>query len=105
LTQTSNVGGESVTLQTADAVKPARPADPSVVMMFTAAPTAGVYLSRGYIDASLDFPVILGALTGSTLGARLLPRIRVSTLRRCFACIAGAVGVEMIVKGIAAWNV
>jgi hypothetical protein len=33
------VGGESVTLHTALAVKPAIPAGPSVVMMLTAAPT------------------------------------------------------------------
>ena len=36
--QISSVGGSSVTLHTADAVKPARPAGPSVVMMLTAAP-------------------------------------------------------------------
>src|SRR5699024_2416202 len=35
---TSNVGGGSVTLQTALAVNPARPAGPSVVMILTAAP-------------------------------------------------------------------
>jgi hypothetical protein len=39
LTQTSNVGGASVTLPTADAVNPWRPAGPSVVMMLTAAPS------------------------------------------------------------------
>src|SRR5471030_2585871 len=35
---TSKVGGESVTLHTAEAVNPARPAGPSVVMILTAEP-------------------------------------------------------------------
>ena len=35
---TMTVAGSSVRLQTAEAVKPHRPAGPSVVMMFTAAP-------------------------------------------------------------------
>jgi hypothetical protein len=41
---TSKVGGSSVTLHTAEAVKPARPAGPSVVMMLTAAPSRAIAL-------------------------------------------------------------
>ena len=37
--QTSKVGGLSVTLHTAEAVKPRLPPGPSVVMTFTAAPS------------------------------------------------------------------
>ena len=37
--QTSRVGGSSVTLQTAEAVKPQRPAGPVLVITFTAAPS------------------------------------------------------------------
>jgi hypothetical protein len=44
LRHTSKVGGSSVTLHTAEAVKPARPAGPSVVMMFTAAPRRAIAL-------------------------------------------------------------
>ena len=36
----------------------------------TAAASAGVYLSRGYIDPGLAMPVMLGVLAGSLLGAR-----------------------------------
>jgi hypothetical protein len=36
----------------------------------TAAASAGVYLSRGYIDPGLAMPVVVGALGGSILGAR-----------------------------------
>ncbi len=42
LRQTSRVGGVSVTLHTADAVKPWRPPGPSVVTTFTAAPRRAI---------------------------------------------------------------
>ncbi|USX33747.1 hypothetical protein NHG68_11875 [Enterobacter sp. Z1] len=58
---TSSVGGESVTLHTALAVKPAIPAGPSVVMILTAAPTqamasrkvclSGVFMVAPYASA------------------------------------------------------
>src|SRR5947209_7204001 len=38
----------------------------------TAAASAGVYLGRGYIDPALALPVVLGALVGSIIGARVL---------------------------------
>ncbi len=38
----------------------------------TAAASAGVYLSRGYIDPGLAMPVMLGVLTGSLIGSRRL---------------------------------
>ena len=42
----------------------------------TAAASAGVYLSRGYIDPVLAMPVMLGALAGSMLGAKVLIRAK-----------------------------
>ena len=44
----------------------------------TAAASAGVYLSRGYIDPGLAMPVMLGVLTGSIIGARVLGAARTS---------------------------
>ena len=38
----------------------------------TAAASASVYLSRGYVDPGIVMPVMLGILLGSMLGARLL---------------------------------
>jgi hypothetical protein len=38
----------------------------------TAAASAGIYLSRGYIDPGIAMPVMLGALVGSLVGARIL---------------------------------
>ena len=40
----------------------------------TAAASAGVYLSRGYIEPAVVMAVLLGALPGSLLGARVLVR-------------------------------
>jgi len=65
----------------------------------TAAASAGIYLHRGYVDPGLAFPVMLGVLAGSLLGARLLVRARVSVLRSIFTVVILALGVEMIVNG------
>jgi uncharacterized membrane protein YfcA len=65
----------------------------------TAAASAGIYLARGYIDPGLAFPVMLGVLAGSLLGAKLLVHSRVSLLRTIFALVIVALGVEMIVNG------
>jgi uncharacterized membrane protein YfcA len=65
----------------------------------TAAASAGIYLSRGYVDPGLAFPVMLGVLAGSLVGAKVLAHSRVSLLRTIFAFVIGALGVEMIVNG------
>lgn len=66
----------------------------------TAAASASVYLSRGYVDPAIAMPVMLGVLFGSLLGARVLPILPVLTLRRLFAIVVGIIAVEMIVNGI-----
>lgn len=65
----------------------------------TAAASAGIYLARGYVDPVLAFPVMLGVLAGSLLGAKALMHTRVSLLRLIFAVVIAALGVEMIVNG------
>lgn len=65
----------------------------------TAAASAGIYLHRGYVDPGLAFPVMLGVLAGSLLGARLLVRAQVSLLRTIFTIVILALGIEMIVNG------
>ncbi|MEO6983089.1 MAG: sulfite exporter TauE/SafE family protein [Edaphobacter sp.] len=65
----------------------------------TAAASAGIYLHRGYVDPGLAFPVMLGVLAGSLLGARLLVRAQVSLLRTIFTIVILALGVEMIING------
>lgn len=66
----------------------------------TAAASAGVYLSRGYIDPSLVMPVALGVLAGSLLGAKILVHSRTHSLRIVFGVVIAALGVEMIYSGI-----
>jgi uncharacterized protein len=65
----------------------------------TAAASAGLYLSRGYVNPAIAMPVMLGVLLGSTIGARFLARLPVVFLRRLFAIVVGAIAVQMIVNG------
>ena len=66
----------------------------------TAAASAGVYLSRGYIDPVLAMPVMLGALAGSMLGAKVLIRAKSRVLRIVFSLAILALGVELIYNGL-----
>ena len=67
----------------------------------TAAASAGVYLSRGYLDPGLALPVMLGVLAGSLLGARWLPGAGVRSLRMMFSAVILALAIEMISNGLA----
>jgi uncharacterized membrane protein YfcA len=66
----------------------------------TAAASAGVYLSRGYIDPGLALPVVLGVLAGSMLGARALLIIHTPILRWVFSVVILALALQMIYKGL-----
>jgi hypothetical protein len=66
----------------------------------TAAASAGVYLHRGQIEPGLAAPVAIGALAGAFLGAKLLPKAKVKTLRIVFAVIVAVAGLQMIYKGL-----
>lgn len=66
----------------------------------TAATGAGYYLSHGDTPPLVVAPIVLGILAGSALGARLLPRIRVVSLRRLFTLVLSLVAVEMILRGL-----
>src|SRR6476646_7896887 len=67
----------------------------------TAAASAGVYLSRGYIDPSLAMPVMLGVLIGSLMGTRVLVKTKTKSLRLVFSIVIVLLGVEMLIKGFA----
>jgi hypothetical protein len=66
----------------------------------TAAASAGIYLSRGYISPALAMPVMLGVLGGSLTGSKLLVHANVKTLRTVFAVVIVALGIEMIFNSI-----
>ena len=67
----------------------------------TAAASAGIYLSRGYIDPGIAMPVMLGVLGGSLVGARVLAGAKVRSLRLVFTVVIGFLAVEMIYNGFA----
>jgi hypothetical protein len=66
----------------------------------TAAASAGVYLSHGYIEPHVTMPVMLGVLGGALLGTRVLVHARVRTLRMVFGVVILALAIEMIVNGL-----
>jgi uncharacterized protein len=65
----------------------------------TAAASAGMYISQGYINPHVAMPVMLGVLGGSLLGAKILVHARVRTLKVVFGVVILAMAVEMIVNG------
>jgi len=65
----------------------------------TAAASASIYLSRGYVNPGIAMPVMLGVLAGSMIGARFLARLPVVLLRRVFAAIVGVVAIQMVAAG------
>lgn len=66
----------------------------------TAAASAGIYLSRGYIDPGLAMPVMLGVLSGSLLGAKILINAKTKSLRILFSTVIFVLAVEMIYNGL-----
>ena len=65
----------------------------------TAAASAGIYLSHGYIEPHVAMPVMLGVLGGALLGTRVLVHAHVRTLRIVFGVVVLALAIEMIVNG------
>ena len=66
----------------------------------TAAASAGIYLNRGYIDPLLSMPVIIGVLTGSLAGAKILLKAQTQSIRIVFAIVIALLALEMIYNGI-----
>jgi uncharacterized protein len=66
----------------------------------TAAASAGIYLSRGYILPGLAMPVMLGVLAGSILGSRILVRANVRSLRIIFGVVIVLLGLEMVYNAL-----
>jgi hypothetical protein len=69
------------------------------MMGVTAAASAGVYLSRGYVNPLIAMPVMLGVLAGSVIGARVLVKAPVRVLKIIFCLVIVALGAEMIFSG------
>jgi uncharacterized membrane protein YfcA len=67
----------------------------------TAAASAGVYLSRGYIEPGVAMPVMIGVLLGAFIGAKVLVHANVGALRKIFATVILFIAVEMIYNAFA----
>jgi uncharacterized membrane protein YfcA len=66
----------------------------------TAAASAGVYLSQGFIDPGVALPVVLGVLAGSVLGARAMLFLDGRILRVVFAVVLIVLAMQMLVRGL-----
>jgi uncharacterized membrane protein YfcA len=66
----------------------------------TAAASAGIYFSRGYVDPALAMPVMLGVLAGSLLGAHILMQAGIRVLRLLFSAVIVVMAAEMIYNGL-----
>ena len=66
----------------------------------TAAVSAGIYFSQGYIHPVITFPVMLGVLAGSYLGAKILKRLHNRTLRVIFSIAICFIGFQMLYKAL-----
>jgi uncharacterized protein len=66
----------------------------------TAAASAGIYLSRGFLEPGLAMPVMLGVLGGSLLGARVLVKAQSRSIRIVFSLVIVALAIEMIFNSI-----
>lgn len=70
----------------------------------TAAASAGIYLSRGDVNAALTAPVALGVLAGAVIGSRLLQRLSNRSVRLVFTPVLVIIAVETLLRaaGLAA---
>lgn len=73
----------------------------SFIIGITAAVSAGVYFSQGYINPVLTFPVMIGVLLGAVTGAKILVKAPSQPLRLIFSVVVLVMGLEMIYKGLA----
>jgi uncharacterized membrane protein YfcA len=66
----------------------------------TAASGAVVYFARGDVKPLVAGPVVLGVLAGAVLGARLMVRMKTSTIRKLFIPLLVYTAIEMIYRGV-----
>jgi uncharacterized membrane protein YfcA len=66
----------------------------------TAAASALVYIRNGYCDAFVTAPVVLGALIGAFIGARLIRHVRGTDLKKVFMGVLLILGLRMMFSGV-----
>lgn len=66
----------------------------------TAAAGATVYFVRGDVQPLVAGPVALGVLTGALIGARLMVKLKGSTIRLLFVPVLVYIAIQMVWKGL-----
>jgi uncharacterized membrane protein YfcA len=66
----------------------------------TAAASAGIYFSKGFIDPGLTMPVMLGVFLGAMVGAKFLGAVKSRFLRMFFSVLVFLIAAEMIYSGL-----
>lgn len=74
----------------------------SFMIGITAAASAGVYFSRGYVHPAVTMPVILGVLLGALSGRQLFRGARSQPLRVVYSVLILGLGIQMIRKAFGA---
>ncbi len=70
------------------------------MMGVTGAASAAIYLFRGDIDPLISAPVAIGVLIGSTIGARLMQKMKSRTIRKLFIPVLLYLGIQMMLQGL-----
>ncbi|MDY0300690.1 MAG: sulfite exporter TauE/SafE family protein [Trichlorobacter sp.] len=66
----------------------------------TAVSGAVVYFARGDVDPLVTGPVILGVLVGAMIGAKLMVRLKSSTIRKFFIPLIIYTAIQMFYRGL-----
>jgi uncharacterized membrane protein YfcA len=66
----------------------------------TAATSAGIYFAHGYINPAITFPVLIGVIAGSYLGARSLTHLKIRSLRIIFSIVICLIGLQMLYQAL-----
>ncbi|GHO66986.1 UPF0721 transmembrane protein [Ktedonobacter sp. SOSP1-52] len=65
----------------------------------TGAASASIYFARGDVHPLIAAPVALGILAGSFVGARILPLMKNTTLRKIFIPVLSLIALQMVLHG------
>jgi uncharacterized membrane protein YfcA len=66
----------------------------------TASASAGAYFLRGDIKPEIASPVAIGIIIGAWIGARVMPKLNATLIRKIFIVVMIIIGIQMIMKGL-----
>lgn len=70
------------------------------IIGITAAVSAGIYFTQGYIQPVIIFPVMIGVITGAFLGAKVLATLHTRLLRVIFSISICLIGIDMLYNAL-----